>query len=279
MSQAVRTLCFGAVAVVSVVIAYATHNAYEPKDLASFSDVGAEFYPEFEDPTVATGLRVASWNEDAGKTETFSVENKNGLWRIPSHHDYPADGQDRLAKVAASMIGVPRQAMVERSPAAHKRYDLLDPLDTSLSGTEGRGDRITLMNGDETLVDFIVGKKVEGSENVYYVRRADEDRFYTADLGTFEVSTKFSDWINKDILDINRNDIRELVIDRYYVDEAKGAIVPEDRLLLDRESSTADWTMEGLAENEKVKSSDVNNMLFALNDLEIMGVRQKPEGI
>ena len=280
MNQTIRTSIFAGVALLSVAIGFATRSAYTPADLADFSDVGTQFFPEFTDPNEATGLRVVSFNEDTGQTDQFSVEFKDGLWRIPSHHDYPADGKDQLAKTAASMIGVERSALVERSKAAHKRYDLLDPLDSEVSGTEGRGDRITLTKGDVVLADFIVGKKVEGQENVYYVRSAGEERLYTADLGDFKISTKFADWIQKDILDINRNDVRELFIDRYHVDEASGQIVPGDQITLNRDSGTAEWKLEDLnAETEKVNTSNISSMLLALDDLAIVGVRTKPEGL
>lgn len=280
MSQSVRTIIFLGVAVVCVGIGFATHSMYKPSDLEAFVDVGEPFYPKFEDPNTATGLRVASFNDDAGKTDVFSVENKNGLWQIPSHHKYPADGEEQLAQTAASMIGVKRQALIEKNKAAHKRYDLLDPLDKDVTGNEGRGDRITLYEGDEPLVDFIVGKKVEGQANAYYVRAANEDRFYTADLGEFSISTKFTDWINKDILDIERSAVREMIVNRYRIDEARGVLIQGDRLTLDRSGSSDPWKLQGLDEaKEELQTADVTALLTALDDLSIVGVRNKPPGI
>lgn len=280
MSQNQRTILFLLVAVVCVVLGVTTHSMYKPSDLDAFVDVGEPFYPDFNDPNEATGLRVASFNDDSSQTDVFSVQNKGDLWRIPSHHDYPADGKDQLAKTAASMVGVKRQALIERTKTAHKRYNLLDPLDKDVTGTEGRGDRITLYKGDEPLVDFIVGKKVDGEENIYYVRAANEDRFYTADLGDLEISTKFPDWIQKDILDITRGDVREIVVNRYQIDEARGERIQGDVVTLTRDSATADWQLEGLiAETEEVNSGNINNLLTAVDDLAIVGVRQKPPGI
>jgi hypothetical protein len=277
MNQTTKTLIFAGVAAASVAIAASTQYAHRPTDLEAFSDVGEEFYPDFEDPNAATGLRVAAYDDESGKTNEFVVEFKNGLWRIPTHHGYPADGKERLAKTAASMVGVIRQALVERSKTAQKQYDVLDPLDKDLGGTEGRGDRITLYKGDDVLVDFIVGRKAEGSENLYYVRRADEDRIYMADLGNFTVSTKFADWIQQDVLDVARNDIRDVVINRYQVDEAQGKVISEGQLMLHRDDDQAEWKLDGLKpETEKLKTSEVNTMLAALDDLQIVGVRPKP---
>ncbi|WP_437226984.1 DUF4340 domain-containing protein [Planctomicrobium sp. SH661] len=280
MTQTVKTLIFVAVAAASVAVAASTYYSNKPADIADFSDVGDEFYPGFNDPSIATALRVAAYNEATGKTEIFKVENKDGLWRIPSHHNYPADGKESLAKTAASMIGVVREALVERTKSAQKRYDVLDPLDTELSGTEGRGDRITLYKGDEVLVDFIVGKKPENSVDLYYVRRADEDRIYTADLGNFQVSTKFADWISKDILELQQDDVRELIISRYSVDETQEKVVQEGVIEISRESGAADWTMKDLKPDaEKLKTAEIGTVLRSLTDLKIVGVRRKPEAL
>lgn len=280
MQQTTRTFAFAVAAVAALGIAFATHRAYQPADPLKELPVGQPFYADFSDPNAATGLRVATYDTATAKTNAFSVENKAGVWRIPSHHDYPADGESRLAKIAASMIGVTRKAFVEASEAAHKRYKLLDPLDSAVAGTEGRGDRITLMKGDDVLVDFIVGNKLEGEEGIYYVRRADDKAVYTADLGNLEISTKFADWIKPDLLDVAQGDIRELIINSYHVDEAKGSVVPEEQNRLHRDTATAPWNLEDLdTAKEQVKTSEINSTLSALADLAIVGVRKKPAGL
>ncbi len=278
MSQTIKTLCFIAVAAVSIVVAAGTYYSQRPVDLNDFVDVGEKFYPDFEDPNVATGLQVAAYQDATGKTELFKVDVKDGLWCIPSHHDYPADAQDRLAKTAASMVGVVRLALVDRTKLSHKKRGVVDPLDKNAS-TEGRGDRITLYKGNDVLVDFIVGEKVENSESLYYVRRADEERVYTADLGRFNVSTKFADWIKKDVLEMSRNDVREIIIGRYHVDELQGKVIQQGKIELKKPES-GDWEMVGLkSDHEKLKVSEVNTLLTSLDDLQIAGVRKKPAGL
>ncbi|WP_437192605.1 DUF4340 domain-containing protein [Planctomicrobium sp. SH527] len=279
MTQTIKTLLFVVMAAISIGVAAGTYYANRPVDLDDFVDVGEKFYPNFEDPNEATGLQVAAYQEETGKTELFKVDVKNGLWRIPTHHDYPADAQDRLSKAAASMVGVTRLALGERTKAAHKKYDLIDPLDKDAS-TEGRGDRVTLYKGDAVLVDFIVGKKVENSNNLYYVRRADEDRFYTADLGQFDVSTKFSDWIKQDVLEIRPDDVKEILIGRYFVDEVQGKVVPQETIDLKRGGEQGEWELEGLKKDkEKLKASEITNLVSALDGLQIVGVRPKPPGL
>jgi len=242
------------------------------------AEIGEAFFPDFTDPNTATSLQVASFDKDASKTNSFSVEFKDGKWRIPSHNNYPADGKDRLKQTAASVIGITRGTLAGKTKDAHKQHNLLDPLDTAITETEGRGDRITLKAGDKTLVDFIIGKKKEGSNSTYYLRRADEDRFFLSEV-KIELSTKFADWIEPDLLDLKKDDIQTILIDRYSVDESQGAIVPGEQSVLSRETATTDWSLKEITEGMKPKTSVINAMLGSFDDLKIIGVRRKPEGL
>lgn len=275
----IRTLMFVAAAAVCLGGAVATSIATRPAKLDDSLLVGQEFYPEFRDPTKATALRVAAYDKDAAQVKVFNVEFRNGLWRIPSHHDYPADGEEQLAKTAASVVGIERGLYAGKTPQDHKRLGVLDPLDKSITGTEGRGSRITLYQGDKALIDLIIGNKVEDAENVYYVRKADDNRVYRAQLANLRVSTRFADWIEPDLLKLDRNKLVEIVVDRYHIDEQRGAVEQEEVNVLRKEASGT-WQLEGIdAAKEKLKTATVNQMTYALDDLKIVGVRQKPPGL
>jgi hypothetical protein len=275
-----RTLAFVLCAICSVGAAALTHYSYKPAVPSNSAEVGEPFFPDFTDPTKATGLRVAAYNTDAAKVDEFSVAYKDGKWVIPSHHNYPADGKTRLAKTAASLIGVTRGQLVSTTADAHKRLNLLDPLDKALTGTEGRGSRITITAGDQVLADYIIGKKDEDAgQDKYYVRRADSDLAYISEVKP-DLSTKFVDWIQPNLLDATATAFRQLTLRRYHVDEAKGVIVPGIESVLDRDSSTDPWKLEGLDESmEKVKTTVVDAMTNALSNMKLVGVRRKPAGL
>lgn len=279
MKPAVKTLLFVAVACFSTIAAFATHRSFQVDLTKKISDEGEEFFPAFTDPNAATSLQVAAYDSAAARVNDFKVEFKDGKWRIPSHNNYPADGKDRLRETAASVVGVRREAQVGESADDHRRYNLLDPLSETVSGADGRGTRITIKNGDEVLVDYIVGKKVENvGQDVYYIRKADEARYYRANLGKFNISTKFAEWIEPDLLQIERSQVEEISVNRYKIDLTTGEQTEPDVSDLSRKDASADWTLAGLDESkDKVKASVVNEMLQSLDDLKIVGVRRKPE--
>lgn len=279
MNPIARTLAFLVAAALSFGAAGLTYYSQRPTPLDWEAEIGEQFFPDFTDPNKATSLEVATFDKAASKTSSFSVAFKDGKWRIPSHNNYPADGKDRLKQTAASVIGITRGTLAGKTKEAHKEHNLLDPLDTSITETEGRGDRITLKGGDKVLVDFIIGKKKEGSANTYYIRKKEEDRFFLSEV-KIQLSTKFADWIEPDLLDLKQDDIQAIIIDRYSVNEAEQKIEQGEQSLLRRDAPTADWKVEGIdPATLKPKTSVITAMLKSFDDLGIVGVRPKPEGL
>lgn len=282
-----KTFGFVITAAVLSAMAGVLYFASAPPSPAEFSDIGEQFYPEFKDPADANRLRLASWNDELAKTDVFEVKftPENG-WTIPSHNDYPADGEEQLSKTAASVVGIERGGLMPGRKDDFARYGVVDPLDQSATGTEGRGSRLTLWKGDTVLADYIIGKKVDDSEDagssnsLYYIRKAGEegeDRIYRASLDV-EISTDFSDWIEPDLLKIGSvSDLRRIVIDRYQVDEQSGRVTEGDKSVVSRASATDSWKLEGLDEaTESLVTGTVSKITTTLDDLEIIGVRKKP---
>ncbi len=278
MNQSARTITFVAVAAGSVVVAFLSHRMTMPPEVAGFEKVGQDFYPDFDDPSEAKGLRVVSYNEDTASARMFNVDYKDGRWRIPSHHNYPADGEDRLAQTAASVLKIKRGALASRRPTDHERFGVIDPLDEGTATLKGRGQRVTLFKeGNVPLVDFIIGKQVEGEDNVYYVRAEGENDTYITEF-EIDLSTKFSDWVERDLLEFDRDSLVEMEALTSDVD-AERRIVPKTLLTIDRETSSDSWTLDGLDEaTEQIKTTEVNQLVNALDNLELVGVRPKPRG-
>lgn len=278
-----QTLKFllGATACLALSAAFEYSN--RPAEINEFGRVGEEFYPEFTDPTLAASLEVFVFDKDNVVVRDFHVKQaENGRWVIPSHHGYPADAENQLAQTASSVIGIRRGAMVTRWEADHARFGVVNPKQQSLNveEVEGVGSRIILRTkNDSVLADYIIGEKVDGESGQFYVRHPEEDEVYIASLD-IDLSTKFTDWIETDLLDVFSSDFVEVRIHDYSFDELKGSITASEVSTLNRESSADPWTLEGLdAAAEEVDKDAIRETINALADLSIVGVRPRQNGL
>lgn len=289
MNATSRTLAFVGVAAIAAVSAMGIRYANRPAAVDGFSDVGQEFFAEFRDPLRATELSVLKFDADAKDPLSFLVkQNDKGLWVIPSHHDYPAEAAQRLAKTAASLIGIRKVALQSRSKDDWARYGVEDPsaevaVDATAKETgkdQSRGTRITLRDSSGNgLVDLIVGKPVPGREKHFYVRQPEKNPVFIAQLDA-DLSAKFSDWIEPDLLKINQTDIVKVVVDQYSVDEEQGAILQGEKLEFSKDKTANKWSMTDLDPiTESLKESAITDVTSNLDQLKIVGVRPKPEGL
>ena len=277
MNESQRTLAFVIVAVVSVAAARFTGTS-SSKPPTEITEVGNVFYPDFKEADAAKSLQVTNYNPDTAEVRPFSVvQGKDGLWRIPTRHNYPADGKDRLSKTATSVIGIKREGFAGRRENEHAEFGVIDPQSDTPSDLKGIGNRITLKDAnDKVLADYIIGKEVKGRPGYYYVRRPDEKATYIAKLD-IQVSTKFADWIEPDLLKIEGSRLNEIAIDTTSVDPNQRAIVEGESNKLTRKISTDPWKLDGVDEAvEEVNQDEVRKLVSALDDLKIVGVRQKP---
>jgi len=285
MNSTSRTLTFAAVALVAASAATLSWFGTRPAKVEGFADVGEPFSPKFDDPLTATSLTVTEFNDKTKEAQSFSVkQNDNGEWVIPSHHNYPAEARDRLARTAASMIGIRRTAVQSRSKEDWKNHKVVDPAAEGAATKDERGTRITLRDASgNALVDLIVGKKVEGREKHYFVREPDKNTTYVAQMEV-DLSAKFADWIEPDLLKVSQSDIVRVVLDNYSVNEEEGAIVPGETLKFSMEkanaAATEKWMLDGVDEaKEKLDENAVRDLTRNLDQLKIVGVRPKPQGL
>lgn len=276
MSETRKTMIFGGVAVGLALLAFLV-NIPRTRTPEVFFDKGELFFPEFTDPNEATTLEVIQYNEDTGSPIPFKVTFKNGIWTIPSHHDYPADGKDRLAKTAAGVISITKDDFRSDNPLDHAAFGVIDPLDETNTSLEGRGERVTLKGQNEKiLADFIIGKKVEGHDKFRFVRIPGQKRVYAARMD-IDISTKFSDWIESDLLQVNKDDIKTVTLRDYSIDERFGTVQQRDVVILRKEGDK--WTANKMSPTQEVDKTKMNDLLSAVDGLSIVGVRPKPAGL
>jgi len=274
MSEIKKTAIFGGVAIVLALVALVSAPRRVVPD--AFLDRGEAFFPEFSDPNVATSLEVIEFDDESASARPFKVAFEDGLWTIPSHHGYPADGEDRLAKTAAGVIGIKKDDFRTGNVSDHEACGVIDPLDDTTS-LKGRGKRVTLRGeNDQVLADFIVGKQPEGRTGFRFVRIPDQKRVYVARMD-IDISTKFEDWIEKDLLEVERDKIDRVVLEDYSINERTGFLNLRDQIELRKDDG--DWKIDRTPSGRELDSSKVSGLLTAVDGLNIVGVRPKPAGL
>lgn len=307
MNETAKSVVFAVVGAALVGCATAVYFASQPDRDAQFEKVGEEFFPQFTSPDDANFIEVAAFDFEKDKPKTFRVEYKDNLWRIPSHFDYPAEAKDRLVATASSVMGLRREALAGRRDTQHERFGVIDPLSEAAKEKEDEaiGIRVKLgKSDDDILADFIIGKEVEEDaledeelrrirgqsqrQPMHYVRVPGEAETFIATL-SLDVSTKFADWIQPDLLVLEQSDLRELVIHKYTIEEKEEEIrrgnlvfiamrpykVDEEvnRLTSDFGNS---WKLAGIdEETEELESSKISDITRSLDNLKIMGVRPR----
>ena len=275
MSEFQKTMSLTGVAILLVLSALLTAPTRITPD--SFLDQGEPFFPEFTDPNNATTLEVVEYDEETGTARPFKVTFQNGRWTIPSHHNYPADGQDQLAQTAAGVIEINKDDYRSNNVTDHEAFGVVDPLDETSTTLKGRGKRVTIKGGSEQiLADLIIGSTVEGRSNLRFVRLPDQKRVYAA-LVDIDISTRFEDWIERDLLQIETRSIQQITLRDYSIDERTRSINQRDVLTLDRSEDT--WEANRMSSSQEIDSAKMDALLEGIDALSIVGVRPKPEGL
>ncbi|MDA2928750.1 DUF4340 domain-containing protein [Acidobacteria bacterium AH-259-O06] len=275
MSETGKTMTYGIAAVLLLLLAFLTAPGKITPD--AFLDRGEPFFPEFTNPNAATTLEVIEFGEETAAARPFKVTFKEGKWTIPSHHNYPADGKDRLAETAAGIIGTKKDDFRSNNVADHEACRVIDPLDETITSLKGRGKRVTIRGeSDQILADLIIGNKPEGRDNLRFVRLPGQKRVYLSRMD-IDISTKFEDWIERDLLQVDQSDIEQVILKDYSINELTGTVNQRDVIILDK--TDEGWKANRMSSNQEVDSTKMNDLLRAIDELSIVGVRPKPTGL
>src|SRR4029079_3956294 len=187
-------------------------------------------------------------------------------------------------------------------PGDQELYGVIAPDVSKLRpGMVGVGTRIIVRGGQEKpLADLVIGKDVKDQPGLRYVRSADRDQIYVVKVKTDKFSTKFEDWIEKDLLKLQAFDVRDVELNDYSTADnvsANGGIQLQvkkrNRIKLAYDDSKSNWKLveisefdeKGqpipgeLAEDEELNNEKLNALKTALDDLKIVDVQRKPKGL
>ena len=94
-----------------------------------------------------------------------------------------------------------------------------------------------------------------------------------------DLSTKFADWIETNLLKLDTFKVRTVKFDNYKVDLEQG-VQPGESLTIERKESSGPWTISvEVPPGQELNTEKINDLTTALGDLKIVGVRPKPAGL
>ena len=154
------------------------------------------------------------------------MTQKDGKWVIPSHYDYPADAKQRLVDTATGVIGLTKDSIRSDRVEDQEAFGVVDPLDPKSTSLKGIGKRVTLKDAsDKVLADFIIGNEVKDHPDQRYVRVPGQKRIYGVNVKV-DLSTRFADWIETNLLKLDAARVRKVVIDHKSFDPANARARP-----------------------------------------------------
>lgn len=294
MSEALKTSVYVGIALVLAVIAWAARPRTTPP---SGDDRVNQALFEFDDPNKVQSMEIVRYDEELGEIHKFEVakNSQSGLWTIPSHSDYPADAEDQVRDAATIFVGLNVLGLVTEDASEHELFGVLEPDETKLTpGDKGVGLLVRFENEDGKSYPLIVGKEVKAAEGHRFVRIPNQDPVYDVEFDPEKLSTKFEDWIEKDLLDLNTWDVENVRIKDYSLVEALQGTLLEPRFELAARWNSDDskWEPEEfltyrgreavpteLLATEELNKQNLDDLKYALDDLEIVDVRRKPKGL
>ncbi len=269
-----RTGIFAGVAAVLVALALLTTP--RSREAAVFASQGTEFYPAFKDPQKAAALEVIETDELTGGPKPFRVQVVNGQWSIPSHENYPADGKDRLAKTAASVIDLKKERLASDNPKDYESLGVVDPLDPAAKSSKGRGKRVRIFDqAGSILADYIFGTTTKEGDAQRYVRVPDQKQTWAVKVKP-DVSVKFEDWVETDLLKFGTSTPRQVTINKYSFDAVKQEIKDKATYTALREDNAAPWKISDQKDTEEPNTETLTTLTSTLTGLKLTGVRGKP---
>ena len=301
MNEMTKTVLLGSIALLVVGLAFFTRPEAATVDPSQEMGKKLVKFPV----EAAKKMRIVKYDEKQGELHDFAVAQKDNLWAIPSKFDYPADAQRQMTEAATSCNDLEILLVASDRASDHEKFGVIDPLSSGLTaGDEGVGTRVTIENEKEkNLADLIIGEEVKDSIGQHYVRRANQDVTYIIKINPEIFSTRFSDWIEKDLLQMNPIDLSDITFHDYSVQrevtpagELKVAVDNKSKFTVQYIPPTGNWIIHSIAlfdyskkafmpaptfmkEGEQLKKETLGEMRDALQELKIVDVEKKPEAL
>jgi hypothetical protein len=214
------------------------------------------------------GLLLPGFAEQANKvrrvsiiqadTDTLTMHNDSGQWVLAARDNYAVD----VSKLRALIIALADANIVEEKTSNPELYEKLgvdDPEDG------GSGTKVAV-EGEEFSYSVILGESAQGDYR--YARLADEQTSQLIDKNP-SIADSAGDWLLPDLVDLESNRIRKVVITHE----------DGDTIVVEKSSEDlTDFTVLDIPQGRELSYSTVGNGIAgALRDLKFDDVRKATE--
>ena len=302
-----RTAVFLGAGLLLLALGWAVQPRFKPTTLKPA--VERVLFPALTDAEKAASLEIIRYDDELATLYPFKVIKAGGVWVLPSHQNYPADAKDQLAAAATELVDLKLLDVVTERAADHEVYGVIEPDQERIKpGMTGVGQLIEIRDASGSkIARLVIGKEDKqagvggGSRRLRFVRKAGQDPVYRVELDTSKFTTRFGDWIEKDLLKLTPWDVRSVELDNYTLAavESDGRLEVrqqrDEKMQLaynDKESSwqltsletfpdedSAEPVSQKLKDDEEIDSTKLNDLRNALGDLQIIDVARKPSGL
>jgi len=300
-----RTAVFVVAGLLLLGLGWAAQPRFKPATVAPA--VERVLFPALTDVEKAASLEIIRYDDELATLYPFKVIKSGGVWVLPSHENYAADAKDQLAAAATELVDLKKLDVVTSRATDHEVYGVIEPDQEKIKpGMTGIGQLIEIRDAaGSKLARLIIGKEDKqsgvggGSRRLRFVRKAGQDPVYRVELDTSKFTTRFGDWIEKDLLKLTPWDVRSVELDNYSLSavESGGRLEVrqqrDEKISLAYDDKESSWVLSSfetfpdkessdpvsVALQEEVDSTKLNDLRNALGDLQIIDVARKPAGL
>ncbi len=183
--------------------------------------------------------------DDTG--QTLELRKEKGTWQLPALGGFPAD-EAAARRLLNRLADLEKGWPVATTAGAAARFKV---------AAEDFERHIVLSKGEETVAALYVGTS-PGLRKAH-VRRPDETEVYAVAFNTFEAPARADDWIDKRILQVNRDELARIEL-------------PDFTLVRDGEN----WRLADLGEGETMADGEADNIAGQVSTLTVTAVLEEP---
>lgn len=192
----------------------------------------------------------------AKEKQSFTMRRKDGQWSVQEKSGYPAN----LDKIRQLLISIAELKYLEAKTSDPKLYDKISVEDIKTENAQSI--QVTLKKGQDTLVDLLIGKDKSHKKQVYLRKMGDKQSWLAT--GMLSIDRESTDWLDKKIVDVAKERIRQVDISRF----------DGDKILISKSKfENEGYDLADIPEDMEVKMpSDIDDIAGLLADLTLEDV-------